>query len=69
MTDEEFIAEVEAQRSLMNAVATGGPRIQQVNGQYVERRERIATELRRRGIPDPNQHGDLWSWVWPVVGG
>ncbi|MEK7408677.1 MAG: hypothetical protein AAB225_26725 [Acidobacteriota bacterium] len=62
MTDEELIAEIEAQRSLMIAVATGGPRIQQVNGQYVERRERIATELRRRGIADPNLHDDLWAW-------
>jgi hypothetical protein len=62
MTDEEFIAEVEAQRSLMIAVATGGPRIQQVNGPYVERRERIGAELRRRGIADPNPHDDLWSW-------
>ena len=62
MTDEELLAEIEAQRSLMNAVATGGPRIQQVNGQYVERRDRIATELRRRGIADPNPHGDLWAW-------
>lgn len=62
MTDEELIAEIEAQRSLMIAVATGGPRIQQVNGQYVDHRDRIATELRRRGIQDPNPHGDLWGW-------
>jgi hypothetical protein len=62
MTDEELIADVEAQRSLMVAVAAGGPRIQQVNGQYMERRERITTELRRRGIADPNLHDDLWSW-------
>jgi hypothetical protein len=68
MTDEELIGEVEAQRSLMVAVATGGPRIQQINDQYVVRRNRIATELRRRGIPDPNPHGDLWSWYgrWSV---
>ena len=62
LTDDELIAEIEAQRSLMIAVATGGPRIQQVNDQYIQRRERIATELRRRGLPDPNSHGDLWSW-------
>jgi hypothetical protein len=62
MTDDELIAEIEAQRGLMIAVATGGPRIQLANHQYVERRERITTELRRRGIPDPNPHGDLWGW-------
>ena len=39
MTDDELIAEIEAQRSLMVAVATGGPRIQKVNQQYIERRD------------------------------
>ncbi len=29
-----YIEELEAQRSLMVAVATGGPRIQQVNDEY-----------------------------------
>lgn len=62
MTDDELIAEIEAQRSLMVAVATGGPRIQEVNQEYTERRGRIATELRRRNVTDPNPHGDLWSW-------
>ena len=37
MTDEQLIVEIEAQRSLMVAVATGGPRIQVVNDQYSER--------------------------------
>ncbi|HYL84422.1 MAG TPA: hypothetical protein VE263_09315 [Candidatus Angelobacter sp.] len=62
MTDDELIAEVENQRNLMIAVATGGPRIQDVNEQYIERRARIAAELRRRNIDDPNPHGDLWAW-------
>jgi hypothetical protein len=62
MTDDELIAEIEAQRGLMIAVATGGPRIETVNEQYAIRRDRIATELRRRGLLDPNPHGDLWAW-------
>lgn len=62
MTDEELISEIEAQRGLMVAVATGGPRIQEVNDQYISRRERIAEQLRRRDIQDPNPHGDLWAW-------
>lgn len=62
MTDDELVAEIEAQRSLMIAVATGGPRIQQVNDQYVRRRDQIAQELHRRGLEDPNPHGDLWAW-------
>ncbi len=48
MTDEEFINELEVQRGLMVSVATGGPRIQEVNQEYIERRERIAGELRRK---------------------
>lgn len=62
LTDDKLIREIEAQRSLMTAVATGGPRIQEVNNQYTERRERIAHELHRRGLDDPNPHGDLWAW-------
>jgi hypothetical protein len=62
MSDEELITEVEAQRGIMVAVSTGGPRIQQVNSEYVGRRERIAAELRRRDISDPNPYGDLWAW-------
>jgi len=62
MTDDELVTEIEAQRSLMVAVATGGPRIQEVNAQYIARRDRIATELRRRTLEDPNPHGDLWAW-------
>ncbi|MBF0354973.1 MAG: hypothetical protein HQL43_07045 [Alphaproteobacteria bacterium] len=62
MTDNELIAEIEAQKSLMIAVATGGPRIQDVNQQYADRRERISEELRIRCIEDVNPHGDLWAW-------
>jgi len=62
MNDDELIAEIEAQRSLMIAVATGGHRIQQVNAQYLERRGAIVGELRRRGLEDPNPHADLWAW-------
>lgn len=62
MTDEQLIAEIEAQRSLMVAVATGGPRIQEVNQQFIQRRDRIRAELRRRGLEDPNPHADLWAW-------
>jgi hypothetical protein len=62
MTDEELVQEIEAQRGLMMAVATGGPRIPEVNPQYTARRDRISVELRRRGLDDPNPHGDLWAW-------
>lgn len=62
MTDEELTSDLEAQQGLMTSVATGGPRIQDRNNEYIERRGRLADELRRRGLQDPNPHGDLWAW-------
>ena len=62
MTDNELINAMEAQRALMIAVATGGPRIQEVNVEYTHRRAEIGDELQRRGLEDPNPHGDLWAW-------
>jgi hypothetical protein len=62
MTDAELINAIEAQRALMIAVATGGPRIQEVNVEYTHRRAEIGDELQRRGLEDPNPHGDLWAW-------
>jgi hypothetical protein len=62
MTDAELVSEIEAQRSLMVTVATGGPRIEEVQQEYALRRTRIAHELQRRGLDDPNPHGDLWAW-------
>jgi len=62
MTDAELVQDVEAQRAVMIAVATGGPRIQDVNWEYTRRRATIATELAARGLRDPNPYGDLWGW-------
>jgi hypothetical protein len=60
--NKELLDDIEAQRSLMIAVATGGPRIQQANPEYEERRNRIATKLAELDIPDPNPFSDLWAW-------
>ena len=62
MTDDELIEEIEAQRSLMIAVATGGPRIDHVNQEYKTRRESIRPVLDARGLKDPNPYSDLWAW-------
>lgn len=62
MNDTELIAMIDAQRDLMIAVATGGPRIDDVNREYIDRRSLIRRELRLRGISDPNPHADLWAW-------
>jgi len=56
------IKEVELQKGLMISVATGGPRIQQVNSEYKERRLKILPILQEIGVQDPNPFGDLWNW-------
>lgn len=53
---------IEAQKDLMIAVATGGPRIQEKNQEYKERRELISEKLRELGKKDPNPFDDLWAW-------
>lgn len=53
---------VEAQIDLMIAVATGGPRIQNKNGEYRERRAQIREVLSKHGHEDPNPFDDLWAW-------
>jgi hypothetical protein len=58
----ELVQELEAQRALMIAVATGGPRIQAVNTEYTQRRSVIAKELAARGLREPSPYGDLWGW-------
>ncbi len=63
ITDEDaLISEIEAQRALMISVATGGPRIEDVNSDYQERRKRLSQLLKQRGLPDPNGFDDLWAW-------
>lgn len=53
---------IEAQKDLMIAVATGGPRIQEKNQEYRQRRESIAAKLRELHREDPNPFSDLWAW-------
>ena len=62
MTDEEVIAEIEAQRNLMIAVGTGGPRIDEVNAEYKGRFEKLRTALDNHRLRDPNPYSDLWAW-------
>lgn len=53
---------VETQKNLMTAVATGGPRIKDVNREYEERRLQIRERLQVIGVEDPNPFPDLWTW-------
>jgi hypothetical protein len=62
MTDERLIRELAALRDQMVAVATGGPRIADVNENFQSAYARIASELARRRIENPLPYGDLWDW-------
>lgn len=53
---------IEAQKDLMIAVATGGPRIESKNREYKDRRALIREKLNELGKQDPNPFEDLWAW-------
>ena len=53
--------EIEIQKSLMIAVATGGPRLKDVNEEYDKRRIQIKAQLQLIGIEDPNPFPDVWT--------
>jgi hypothetical protein len=57
-----LIEAIEAQKNLMIAVATGGPRIQEVNSEYQSRRKEIRRLLKNLELEDPNPYEDLWAW-------
>lgn len=47
---------------LMVAVATGGPRIDDVKARYAREYKALSAVLKRLGIKNPNTHSDLWTW-------
>lgn len=57
-----LITAIEAQKATMIAVATGGPRINEVNKEYETKRHQIKLTLEKLSILDPNPYADLWSW-------
>ncbi len=58
----ELLKEIESQKALMISVSTGGPRIQEKNPEYSERRKKIKALLMRLYLDDPNPFADLWAW-------
>jgi hypothetical protein len=57
-----LVSELEAQKVVMIAVATGGSRIQEVEKEYKARRTLITQELQKLGFKDTNPFNDLWAW-------
>lgn len=62
MTDDELIAALEQIRNTMIAVATGGPRIADVNEEYQRVFAAVSADLARRHIDNPITYGSLWDW-------
>lgn len=59
---EELIDGISAQKHVMIAVSTGGPRIQEKNEEYITRRVNIKKTLNFLKIDDSNPYSDLWEW-------
>jgi len=57
-----LIEEIEAQKNLMIQVATGGPRIEEVDDKYRSRRREIKRKLKNLQLDDPNSFEGLWDW-------
>ncbi len=65
-----LLAELVIHRNMMIAVATGGPRIQEINDYYIAREARLR-EMMPADIAYANPDDDLWSWYrhWQELGG
>jgi hypothetical protein len=61
-TIDGLVQELEALSQLLISVATGGPRIDAVQGDYQHRRQRLVPALKRRGLEYPFPWSDLWQW-------
>ncbi|HEY0412436.1 MAG TPA: hypothetical protein VGD66_04775 [Allosphingosinicella sp.] len=62
MTDAELIAAIDQLKATMVSVATGGPRIDEVNRQFQIKFDQIDVELAARSISARPPFRDLWQW-------
>jgi hypothetical protein len=62
MTKEELLKAVDWIKITMIAVATGGPRINEVNEEFTKKYDKVAEELASRGIKNSFPYRDLWQW-------
>lgn len=53
---------IEKIKSSLIAVATGGPRIEIVRGEYIFQYQRASAALTRLGYVEPLPFADLWDW-------
>lgn len=62
MTDADLQRLLEKLQSTMIAVATGGPQIEGVNGEFQSTYDEVADELAQRGLDNPLPFRSLWDW-------
>lgn len=62
MTDEELVEALEQLRETLTTVATGGPRINDVNDAYQRAFAQVAADLAKRDIANTITFGSLWDW-------
>lgn len=62
MTDAELLAALDRLKATMVSVATGGPRIDEVNGDFQLAFDQIDAELTARGLAARPPFRDLWQW-------
>lgn len=66
---DDLIDLVKEQAALLIAVATGGPRIDDVDDGYQERRRELRFSLDAIGLADPFPWRSLWEWYRAWAGG
>ncbi len=62
MTDKEFIIYIQKVQDLMTQVSTGGQRIENTDESYKELYFKLAKELKKRNIKNPNEYSSLWDF-------
>ena len=62
MNNDELLVGLEQVKSQLISVATGGPRINDVDDIYKQTFAVVAAELARRKIDNPIVFGSLWDW-------
>lgn len=62
VTKQTIIQLVERIKTVMISVSTGGPRIQEVNPQYIAVYKTLDQYFSVLGLDNPNPYKDLWEW-------
>lgn len=62
MTIDEIRRALGQMRSILIAVATGGPRIGEVNHEYQQLYDDVGSNLRMLGMENTVPYRDLWQW-------